>query len=154
MPVTVLVGCQWGDEGKGKVADLLSRRMDWVARYAGGHNAGHTVRLGNQRFVLHLIPCGILQKRSRCVIGHGVVVDPVSLLEEMDALVARGIVLDGRLFVSEAAHVLMPYHRWTETLDGQDTRIGTTKRGIGPAYQEKVGRSGIRILELLDPPRF
>ncbi len=156
MPVTVLVGCQWGDEGKGKVADLLSRRMDWVARYGGGHNAGHTVDLGRGRrsFVLHLIPCGILQKRPRCVVGHGTVIDPAYLVEEMDALTARGVSLEGRLFIAEAAHVLMPYHRWLETLEGQDTRLGTTRRGIGPAYQDKVGRSGIRVLELLDPKRL
>lgn len=151
MPVTVLVGCQWGDEGKGKVADLLARRMDWVARYGGGHNAGHTVYLGREKFVLHLVPCGILQDRPRCVIGHGTVVDPLYLLQEMDSLSRRGVPLEGRLFVSECAHVVMPWHRWLETLEGQDTRIGTTKRGIGPAYQDKAGRIGIRIHEFLDP---
>ncbi len=154
MPVTVLVGCQWGDEGKGKVADLLSRRMDWVARYGGGHNAGHTVNLGKESFILHLIPCGILQPRPQCVIGHGTVIDPTYLVEEMDALTARGITLEGRLHIAEAAHVLMPYHRWIEALEGQDTRIGTTRRGIGPAYQDKVGRDGIRVLDLLDPARL
>jgi len=154
MPVTVLVGCQWGDEGKGRVADYLSRSMDWVARCGGGHNAGHTVQLRRETFILHLIPCGILQKRPRCVIGHGVVCDPESLVEEMDRLTERGVELSGRLFVSEAAHVVMPYHRWMETLDGQDSRLGTTRRGIGPAYQDKMGRTGIRMLELLDPPRL
>lgn len=151
MPVTVLVGCQWGDEGKGKVADLLARRMDWVARYGGGHNAGHTVFLGREKFVLHLVPCGILQARPRCIIGHGTVVDPVFLLQEMDGLIRRGVQLEKRLFLSECAHVVMPWHRWLESLEGQDTRIGTTRRGIGPAYQDKAGRTGIRVHELLDP---
>lgn len=154
MPVTVLVGCQWGDEGKGKIADHLARGMDWVARYAGGHNAGHTVAWGRQTLVLHLIPCGILQKRPRCVIGHGTVVDPTFLVKEMDQLLKRRVTLEGRLFVAETAHVVMPYHRWLEILEGQDTRIGTTKQGIGPAYQDKAGRSGIRMLEILDAPRF
>jgi adenylosuccinate synthase len=151
MPVTVLVGCQWGDEGKGKIADLLARRMDWVARYGGGHNAGHTVFLGREKFVLHLVPCGILQDRPRCVIGHGTVVDPVYLLQEMDGLTRRGVRLDGRLFLSECAHLVMPWHRWLESLEGQDTRIGTTRRGIGPVYQDKAGRTGLRVHELLDP---
>jgi adenylosuccinate synthase len=154
MPVTVLVGCQWGDEGKGKIADTLSRGMDWVARYGGGHNAGHTVCLGRRSIVLHLIPCGILQKRPRCIIGHGTVVDPEYLVREMDALAERGVPLDGRLFLSETAHLVLPYHRWLETLEGQDTRIGTTRLGIGPAYQDKAGRMGIRVLELMDPARF
>ena len=154
MPVTVLVGCQWGDEGKGKVADLLSRRMDWVARYAGGHNAGHTVYLGREKFVLHLIPCGILQDRPRCAIGHGTVIDPLYLVQEMDALVRRGVALKDRLFISDAAHLVLPYHRWIEELEGQDTRIGTTKRGIGPAYQDKAGRVGIRMGELIEPARL
>ncbi len=150
MPVTVLVGCQWGDEGKGKVADLLARNMDWVARYAGGHNAGHTVYLGRDKFVLHLVPCGILQKRPRCVIGHGTVVDPIYLLQEMDGLSRRGVPLEKRLYLSECAHLVMPWHPWLETLEGQDTRIGTTRRGIGPAYQDKAGRTGLRVHEFLD----
>jgi adenylosuccinate synthase len=151
MPVTVLVGCQWGDEGKGKVADLLARRMDWVARYGGGHNAGHTVYLGREKFVLHLVPCGILQERPRCVIGHGTVVDPIYLLQEMDGLTRRDVPLKGRLYLSECAHVVMPWHPWLESLEGQDTRLGTTRRGIGPAYQDKAGRTGLRVHELLDP---
>jgi adenylosuccinate synthase len=154
MPVTVIVGCQWGDEGKGKIVDHLARGADWVARYQGGANAGHTVVLGRQTFVLHLVPSGILHPRPRCVIGHGVVVDPVYLLEEMDMLSSRGIPLEGRLHLSEGAHVLLPYHRWLENLEGQDVRIGTTKRGVGPAYQDKMGRTGIRIYELLDPARL
>jgi adenylosuccinate synthase len=151
MPVTVLVGCQWGDEGKGKIADLFARRMDWVARYGGGHNAGHTVIHHREKYVLHLIPSGILQGRPRCVIGHGTVVDPIYLLQEIQGLMDREIPVLGRLFVSECAHVVMPWHRWLESLDGQDSRIGTTRRGIGPAYQDKAGRVGLRIHELLDP---
>jgi len=154
MPVTVIVGCQWGDEGKGKVVDQLSRRVDWVARFSGGHNAGHTVRFGKEQVILHLIPCGILQKRPRCVIGHGVVIDPAHLVSEMDLLTGRGIPLEGRLFLSDSAHVVMPYHRWLEVLDGQDTRIGTTRRGIGPAYQDKAARIGIRMGDLLDAKRL
>jgi len=150
MPVTVLVGCQWGDEGKGKAVDLLSERMDWVARYGGGHNAGHTVFLGREKFVLHLIPCGILQKRPRCVIGHGTVIDPLYLQQEMNLLTQRGVNLNGRLYISDCAHLVLPYHRWLETLEGQDTRIGTTRRGIGPAYQDKAGRCGLRVRDLLD----
>jgi adenylosuccinate synthase len=154
MPVTVLVGCQWGDEGKGRVADYLSRGMDWVARYGGGHNAGHTVRVGGRTFVLHLIPCGILQPRPKCLLGHGTVIDPVALLEEIHILAAAGVSVAGRLFVSEMSHLVLPYHRWLESLEGQDSRIGTTGRGIGPAYQDKAGRYGIRFIDLLDPLRF
>jgi adenylosuccinate synthase len=151
MPVTVLVGCQWGDEGKGKVADLLASRMDWVARYGTGHDAGHTVFLGREKFVFHLIPCGILHERPRCVIGHGAMVDPVHLLQEMDGLTRRGVRLDGRLYLSECAHVVMPWHIWLESLEGQDTRIGATLPGIGRAYQDKAGRNGLRVCDLLDP---
>jgi len=122
--------------------------MDWVARFGGGHNAGHTVFLGRQRYVLHLIPCGILQKQPRCIIGNGTVIDPDYLIQEMDALQSRGISMEGRLFISESAQVIMPYHRWLESLEGQDQRIGTTRRGIGPAYMDKVGRSGLRMFEL------
>ena len=154
MPVSVLVGCQWGDEGKGKIADLLAAGADVVARFSGGHNAGHTVCVRRERFVLHLIPCGILQKRPRCVIGHGTVVDPEYLVQEMDGLEARRISLAGRLFISEAAHVLLPYHRWLERLERQDTRIGTTGRGIGPGYQDKAGRVGIRVHELIRPEQL
>lgn len=154
MSVTVLVGCQWGDEGKGKIVDYLARSADWVARYGGGANAGHTVKVGRDTFVLHLVPSGILNRRPKCVIGHGVVADPAYLIEEIDALTARGVELDGRLFVSEGAHALLPYHRWLESLGGDDVRVGTTKRGIGPAYHDKVRRHGIRFFELLDARRL
>lgn len=154
MPATVLVGCQWGDEGKGKIVDLLSRRHDWVARFSGGPNAGHTVCVGSERFVLHLIPSGILHPKVRCVIGHGVVVDPDYLALEIAELESRGVSTKGRLFVSEGAHVLFPYHRWLESIQGQDVRVGTTRRGIGPAYQDKMGRQGIRMVELRDRRRL
>ncbi len=154
MPATVLVGCQWGDEGKGKIVDLLARRHDWVARFSGGPNAGHTVCIGRETFVLHLVPSGILQPKVRCVIGHGVVVDPDHLAAEIEALEDRGVAVRGRLFVSEGAHVLFPYHRWMEALAGQDVRVGTTRRGIGPAYQDKMGRQGIRMVELKDGRRL
>ncbi|MCA9755627.1 MAG: adenylosuccinate synthase [Candidatus Eisenbacteria bacterium] len=154
MTVTVVVGCQWGDEGKGKIVDLMARRMDWVARYQGGANAGHTVVVGRQKYVLHLVPSGILHPKPKCIIGHGVVVDPAYLLEELDGLSTRDIALEGRLFLSEGAHAILPYHKWLETLDGQDVRVGTTKRGVGPAYQDKMGRTGIRMYELLDPKRL
>jgi adenylosuccinate synthase len=154
MSVTVVVGCQWGDEGKGKIVDLMAKRMDWVARYQGGANAGHTVVIGKETFVLHLVPSGILHPRPRCIIGHGVVVDPAYILEELDGLSARNVPLEGRLFLSDGAHAILPYHRWMETLDGQDVRVGTTKRGVGPAYQDKMGRIGIRMYELLDAKRL
>ncbi|MBM3288118.1 MAG: adenylosuccinate synthase, partial [Candidatus Eisenbacteria bacterium] len=150
MPATVIVGCQWGDEGKGKIVDYLSGRMDWVARYSGGPNAGHTVKLGGEIFVLHLIPSGILRPGIRCVIGNGVVLDIDHLLEEINSLEKRGVGVLGRVFLSGAAHIIFPYHRWVEELQRQDVRVGTTRRGIGPAYQDKMGRNGIRLLELLD----
>ncbi len=154
MPVTVLVGLQWGDEGKGKIVDLLSRRMDWVARYSGGPNAGHTVQVNGETFVLHLIPSGILRAGVKCVIGHGVVVDLDYLMKEIGALEERGIPVTDRLYLSAGAHVLFPYHRWLEELQGQDVRVGTTRRGIGPAYQDKMARTGIRIHEISDPERL
>ena len=154
MPVTVVVGCQFGDEGKGKIVDYLARSADWVARYGGGANAGHTVKVGRETFVLHLLPSGILSPRPKCVIGHGVVADPIYLLDELDKVAARGIKVEGRLFISQGAHVLLPYHPIIESLDGEDVRVGTTKRGIGPAYQDKVRRAGIRFFELLDRARL
>lgn len=147
----VIIGAQWGDEGKGKVIDVYSRKVDLIARYQGGNNAGHTVVIGKDRFILHLIPSGILHKGKICVIGNGVVVDPKALLEEIVMLKSRGVDVDGRLFVSEEAHIIFPYH-WK--LDGikeeKKGRIGTTKRGIGPCYADKVARSGIRAVDLLN----
>ncbi len=157
MPVLVVVGAQWGDEGKGKIIDLLTEKADVVARYQGGHNAGHTVVVGMEEFVLHLIPSGILHKGKRCIIGNGVVVDPGALIEEMDGLVKRGIKFEKSLFISQNAHLIMPYHKAldvaSEKLKG-NKKIGTTGRGIGPAYADKINRKGIRMADLLNPTRF
>jgi adenylosuccinate synthase len=157
MPVLVVVGAQWGDEGKGKIIDLLTERADIVARYQGGHNAGHTVVVGNDEFILHLIPSGILHKGKKCIIGNGVVVDPAALIEEMDGLLKRGIRFEKNLMISRNAHLIMPYHKAldvaSERLKG-NKKIGTTGRGIGPAYADKISRKGIRMADLLDPEAF
>jgi adenylosuccinate synthase len=157
MPVLVVVGAQWGDEGKGKIIDLLTERADIVARYQGGHNAGHTVVVGMEEFILHLIPSGILHRGKLCVIGNGVVVDPAALLQEMDDLKKRGIKIDHSLLISKNAHLIMPYHKAldiaSENLKG-NKKIGTTGRGIGPAYADKINRKGIRMADLLDPALF
>lgn len=147
----VILGAQWGDEGKGKVIDIFTRNVDFVVRYQGGNNAGHTVVIDSDEFILHLIPSGILHKNKICVIGNGVVVDPKALLEEIKMLKARGISVDGRLFISDSAHVILPYHRRLDELKEEKRRkIGTTKRGIGPCYADKVARLGIRVADLLD----
>lgn len=150
----VVVGAQWGDEGKGKVVDLLAARFHWIARYQGGHNAGHTVVIGGRRFILQLIPCGILRPEARAVIGNGVVVDPEALVKEIDSLEQAGINVHGRLFISNRAHLILPYHRMieraAESAPGR-LRIGTTSRGIGPAYEDKMGRRGLRIGDLNNP---
>jgi len=157
MPVLIVVGTQWGDEGKGKVIDLLTERADIVARYQGGHNAGHTVVVGKDEFILHLIPSGILHKGKKCVIGNGVVVDPAALLEEMAGLKKRGLRFEGNLLISKNAHLIMPYHKAldvaSENLKG-NKKIGTTGRGIGPAYADKISRKGIRMADLIDPEVF
>src|SRR5438128_7909840 len=157
MANTILVGAQWGDEGKGKIIDVLTERADIVVRTQGGNNAGHTVFIGKQKYVLHLVPSGILRKRKVCVIGNGVVIDPVGLVEEIDGLRKLGIKADGNLFISEAAHLVFPYHReldaQREILKGKN-KIGTTKRGIGPAYGDKAARTGVRMIDLINPPRF
>ncbi len=157
MPNVVVVGLQWGDEGKGKIVDVLSEKADVVARYQGGHNAGHTVVINSEKFVLHLIPSGILYKGKTCLIGNGVVVEPAALIEEMDGLEQRGVPIRGNLFLSKNAHIIMPYHmaldRESEKLRGAKS-IGTTGRGIGPAYCDKTGRSGIRVADLLQPDVF
>ena len=148
----VVLGAQWGDEGKGKIVDVLSQRFSAVARYAGGHNAGHTVIHGDQRFVLQLIPCGVLRAGCKSVIGNGVVLDPIAFLKEVAKLRSLGIEVDGRLFVSNRAQVILPYHRMielaAESAPGRK-RIGTTSRGIGPAYEDKMARNGLRIVDLL-----
>lgn len=153
MAVTLVVGMQWGDEGKGKIVDLLAEKAQVVARYQGGSNAGHTVVLGEQKFVLHLVPTGILRRGVTCIIGHGVVVDPGALLGEIDELRAKGIEVGDNLLLSKKAHIIMPYHKALEiesekTLDNK--RIGTTFKGIGPAYADKAARVGIRACDLLD----
>jgi len=155
MPNTVLVGAQWGDEGKGKIIDVLTEDADLVVRYQGGNNAGHTVKIGDDKHVLHLIPSGILRDDKTCVIGNGVVVDLIALQEEIEGVEAAGKNVDGRLFVSDRAHVVFPFHRALdesrEARSGKDTRIGTTKRGIGPSYADKVSRIGLRVGDVLDP---
>ena len=148
----VVLGAQWGDEGKGKIVDVLSERFSAVARYAGGHNAGHTVIHGAQKFVLQLIPCGVLRPGCKGVIGNGVVLDPIAFLKEVAKLRSLGIEVDSQLFVSNRAQVILPYHRMielaAESAPGRK-RIGTTSRGIGPAYEDKMARSGLRIVDLL-----
>lgn len=151
MSVSVLVGSQWGDEGKGKIVDILSTKYDIVARYQGGANAGHTIQIGDKKYVLHLIPSGILREGVICVIGNGVVIDPKALLEEIDFLEKNGISTDGRLLISHNAHLIMPYHKLLDSLyESGSTKIGTTGRGIGPCYYDKYFRKGIRIVDLLD----
>ncbi len=153
----VIVGAQWGDEGKGKIVDLLAEKFDIVARYQGGHNAGHTVRLGERKFILQLVPSGILRPGKLAVIGNGVVLDPAALLQELESLEKAGVPVTGRLFISNRAHIIFPYHRMmekaAENAPGK-VRIGTTSRGIGPTYEDKMGRRGIRVAELLDPDSF
>ena len=154
MPNLVVVGAQWGDEGKGKIVDLLTSHFDIVVRYQGGHNAGHTVIVEGRKFVLHLIPAGILHPRKICVIGNGVVIDLAALKQEIDMLAAAGISCAGRLFISTRCHLILEYHRAVESADEArrgDRRIGTTNRGIGPAYEDKIGRRGLRICDLLSP---
>ena len=157
MANTILVGAQWGDEGKGKIIDVLTDEADVVVRTQGGNNAGHTVFISGKKYVLHLVPSGILRKNKMCVIGNGVVVDPVSLVEEIEGLRKLGIKVKDNLFLSETAHLVFPYHReldaQREILKGKD-KIGTTKRGIGPAYGDKAARTGLRVIDLINPERF
>lgn len=157
MSTVVIVGAQWGDEGKGKLVDFLSEKADVVVRYQGGHNAGHTVVIGNEKFILHLIPSGILHEGKLCIIGNGVVIDPAALIEEMDGLREKGVSTDGRLLISKRAHLIMPYHVAVEKAGEKSKgskKIGTTERGIGPAYVEKMARTGIRVSDLLNPRSF
>ncbi|MBC7928916.1 MAG: adenylosuccinate synthase [Bryobacteraceae bacterium] len=153
----IVLGAQWGDEGKGKMVDLFSDRFDIVARYQGGHNAGHTVYIGDKKYVLKLIPSGILRPGIRAVIGNGVVIDPAALIEEMDTLIAAGIDVQKQLAISNRAHVIFPFHRLAERISEDRTDrvpIGTTSRGIGPAYEDKIGRRGIRVADLLEKDSF
>jgi adenylosuccinate synthase len=157
MPNIVVVGAQWGDEGKGKVVDVITPQVNVVVRYQGGNNAGHTVVVGREKYVLHSIPSGILHNGCRCVIGCGVVVDPGSVIEEMESLVQRGITLDGNLYISKNAHLIMPYHPALDLASEAKLgarRIGTTGKGVGPAYVDKAARMGIRMADLLDERLF
>jgi len=155
MPNTVLIGAQWGDEGKGKVIDVLSREADVIVRYQGGNNAGHTVEIGDKKYILHLIPSGILQEKKTCVIGNGLVVDPIGLIEEIKGLEKEGIRVKNRLFISDRAHLVFPYHKaidaGRENNSKKGTKIGTTKRGIGPSYCDKILRVALRMTDMLDP---
>jgi len=155
MPNVVVVGTQWGDEGKGKIVHLITDRFDIVARYQGGHNAGHTVIIQDDKYILHLIPSGILHPEKVCVIGNGVVVDPVALEKELEML--KDFEVKDRLFISDRSHLIMPYHRAVEAAEENrlaEGRIGTTSRGIGPCYEDKVGRRGIRLGDLSHPELF
>ena len=153
----ILVGAQWGDEGKGKIIDLLAQRSDYIVRYQGGNNAGHTVCFGRQRIILHLIPSGILHPKKICVIGNGVVIDLGAFFEEVKMLARHGISVRGRLFVSDRAHIIFPFHRLLDQLREERKgaeKIGTTKKGIGPCYADKVSRLGIRVADLMNPRVF
>jgi len=155
MPVQIIVGAQWGDEGKGKIVDHLSENVDIVARYQGGANAGHTVIIGSNQYVLHLIPSGIFHPNVICIIGNGVVVDPIALMDEIQQLQKLNIDIRGRLLISHNAHLIMPYHKLLDSMREQGSeKIGTTGRGIGPAYNDKFLRTGIRIVDLLDRSVF
>ena len=157
MPVNALIGLQWGDEGKGKMIDVLSADADWVVRCQGGSNAGHTVQVGDETLVLHLVPSGILRANARCIIGHGVVLDPGKLLEEMDVLASQRVELLGRLFLSNRCHVVFPHHKVLDALQEEGrggAKIGTTGRGIGPAYADKAARRGLRLHDYLIPDRL
>ena len=157
MPNTILVGAQWGDEGKGKIIDFLTDEADVVVRSQGGNNAGHTVIIGEKKFVLHLIPSGILRPGKACVIGNGVVVDPLDLVRELHGLRKQGIAITDNLIISDCAHIVFPYHRLLDECRERakgDKKIGTTKRGIGPCYGDKVERTGLRMGDLLRPKVF
>ena len=157
MPNTILVGAQWGDEGKGKVIDFLTEEADIVVRSQGGNNAGHTVIIGGKKFTLHLIPSGILRTGKACVIGNGVVVDPIDLIRELTGLRRQGVTIADNLFISDCAHVVFPYHRMLDECRERakgDKKIGTTKRGIGPCYGDKVERTGLRMGDLVYPMTF
>src|SRR5206468_3221644 len=153
--VIAVIGAQWGDEGKGKIVDLLAERFDIVARYQGGHNAGHSVQIGDRSFVLHLLPSGIVHQGKTCVLGNGMVIDPKAFFEEADRLMAQGIkVTPERVKVSSRAHLILPYHRALDHTSEErlgNEKIGTTLRGIGPAYEDKAGRRGIRVADALSP---
>ncbi|MDZ7766722.1 MAG: adenylosuccinate synthase [Melioribacteraceae bacterium] len=155
MDVTVLVGSQWGDEGKGKIVDILSEKYEIVVRYQGGANAGHTIKIEDKEFILHLIPSGILRRDVVCVIGSGVVIDPQALLDEIKFLEDNNIAIENRLLISHNAHLIMPYHKLLDSISEKgDRKIGTTGRGIGPCYIDKYARKGIKIVDLLNKPHL
>src|SRR5437773_9843094 len=153
--VIAVIGAQWGDEGKGKIVDLLSERFDIVVRYQGGHNAGHSVQIGDQSFVLHLLPSGVIHSGKTCVLGNGMVIDPKAFFEEADRLMSQGVeVSPERVKISSRAHLILPYHRALDHTSEErlgNERVGTTLRGIGPAYEDKAGRRGIRTSDALVP---
>ncbi|MBI4975980.1 MAG: adenylosuccinate synthase [Spirochaetes bacterium] len=152
MSASIVVGGQWGDEGKAKIVDYLASQMDMVVRYQGGANAGHTVVANGEKFVFHLIPSGILYPKTECIIGNGVVFEPDAFLKEIEMIESRGIATKGRVFISSRAHVIMPYHKLLDGIQekASNERIGTTKRGIGPAYADKAARTGVRIIDLIN----
>jgi len=157
MPSLVVIGAQWGDEGKGKIVHILGKNSDFIVRYQGGNNAGHTVIFDGKHFVLHLVPSGILEPKKKAVIGNGVVIDPAALKEEIEFLERKKIRVRGRLFISQLAHVILPYHKYLDTLRETGRKsgvLGTTRKGIGPAYSDKVGRTGIRVADYLEPELF
>lgn len=154
MATIVIIGAQWGDEGKGKIVDFLTERSDFVVRFQGGCNAGHTVVVNNEKYILHQIPSGILHKGKKCLIGNGVVLDPKGLLNEIETLQNKGIEIDNNLFIAKHCHLIMPYHIAIEEQSEKKKKIGTTKRGIGPSYTDKISRNGIRMIDLFYPEIF
>src|SRR5260370_28677600 len=157
MANTILVGAQWGDEGKGKIIDVLTSKADVIVRSQGGNNAGHTIVHGGSTYILHLIPSGILRRRKVCVIGNGVVIDPIALVTEIERLRRLGVKIDHNLLISDCAHLVLPYHRLLDEqreLRKGRAKIGTTKRGIGPAYGDKAARTGLRVSDLMQPILF
>ncbi|MCX7988815.1 MAG: adenylosuccinate synthase [Thermodesulfovibrio sp.] len=151
MATVVIIGAQWGDEGKGKIVDFLTEKCDYVVRFQGGCNAGHTVVVGNEKYILHLIPSGILHKGKKCIIGNGVVLDPLGLLKEIETLMSKGIDIDENLYIAKHCHLIMPYHIAIEEQAEKKKKIGTTKKGIGPCYTDKIARNGVRMVDLLYP---
>jgi len=151
MSTVVIIGAQWGDEGKGKIVDFLTEKSDYVVRFQGGCNAGHTVVVGEEKYILHLIPSGILHKNKKCIIGNGVVLDPAGLLKEIETLVNKGVEIDNNLYIAKHCHLIMPYHIAIEEQSEKKKKIGTTKKGIGPCYTDKIARNGVRMVDLLYP---
>ncbi|MFH1860223.1 MAG: adenylosuccinate synthase [bacterium] len=154
MSSTVIIGAQWGDEGKGKIIDIFAEEADIIVRYQGGNNAGHTIVIDEKEFILHLIPSGILREDKICVIGHGVVLNPEAFLKELEYLKGNGIDVAGRVYISETTHLIMPYHLYMDKASEKEYKIGTTMRGVGPAYEDKIGRHGIRAIDLLNRDVF